>query len=104
MLENIIKNKIIEVENLKASTKYESDNMIKTQSNNYNFLSRLKNVSQDGSNPIIAEIKRKSPSKGNLDSKLDVKVLSKFMKTTELHAYRCSRMRNSSEATFAICN
>ena len=78
MLENIIKNKIIEVENLKSSTKYELDNMIKTQSNNYNFLSRLKNVSQDGSNPIIAEIKRKSPSKGNLDSKLDVKVLSKI--------------------------
>ena len=74
MLENIIKNKIIEVEILKSSTKYELDNMIKTQSNNYNFLSRLKNVSQDGSNPIIAEIKRKSPSKGNLDSKLDVKV------------------------------
>ena len=59
MLENIIKNKIIEVEILKSSTKYELDNMIKTQSNNYNFLSRLKNVSQDGSNPIIAEIKRK---------------------------------------------
>ena len=78
MLENIIKNKIIEVEILKSSTKYELDNMIKTQSNNYNFLSRLKNVSQDGSNPIIAEIKRKSPSKGNLDSKLDVKVLSKI--------------------------
>ena len=78
MLENIIKNKIIEVENLKSSTKYKLDNMIKTQSNNYNFLSRLKNVSQDGSNPIIAEIKRKSPSKGNLNSKLDVKVLSKI--------------------------
>ena len=78
MLENIIKNKIIEVENLKASTEYKLDDLIKMQSNNYNFLSRLKNVSQDGSNPIIAEIKRKSPSKGNLDTKLDVKVLSKI--------------------------
>ncbi|MEC8169803.1 MAG: indole-3-glycerol phosphate synthase TrpC, partial [Pseudomonadota bacterium] len=70
--------KIIEIENLKASTKYKLDDIIKTHSNNYNFLSRLKNVSQDGSNPIIAEIKRKSPSKGNLDSELDVKALSKI--------------------------
>ena len=42
MLENIIKNKIIEVEILKSSTKYELDNMIKTQSNNYNFSLGLK--------------------------------------------------------------
>ena len=56
MLENIIKNKIIEVEILKSSTKYELDNMIKTQSINHNFLSRLKNVSQDGSNPILSLI------------------------------------------------
>ena len=42
MLENIIKNKIIEVENLKSSTKYELDNMIKTQSNNYIFSLGLK--------------------------------------------------------------
>jgi len=77
MLENIIKNKIIEVENLKASTKYILNDVIKMQGSNYDFLSRLQNVSQDGSNSIIAEIKRKSPSKGNLDSKLDVKILSK---------------------------
>ncbi len=77
MLENIIKNKIIEVENLKASTKYILNDVINMQGNNYDFLSRLQNVSQDGSNSIIAEIKRKSPSKGNLDSKLDVKILSK---------------------------
>ena len=38
MLENIIKNKIIEVENLKASTEYKLDDLIKMQSNNYNFL------------------------------------------------------------------
>ncbi len=77
MLENIIKNKIIEVENLKASTKYILNDVIKMQGSSYDFLSRLQNVSQDGSNSIIAEIKRKSPSKGNLDSKLDVKILSK---------------------------
>ena len=76
MLDEIIKNKELEVANLKITTNFNMEQLI--DNNDNAFLSRLKKVSQEGQNAIIAEIKRKSPSKGVLNAKLDTNILSKM--------------------------
>ena len=78
MLDAIIKNKELEVANLKATTDYNIDQFVNNKNNGNIFLSRLKGVSNNGHNAIIAEIKRQSPSKGVLDPKLNTNTLSRI--------------------------
>jgi len=74
-LENIIQNKLLEINILKKSQKsyYESELLNNKCSG---FLSALRNTKNN--NPIVAEIKRYSPSKGELDSSIDVANLAKI--------------------------
>lgn len=69
MLSEIVKNKLNEVEKLK--TELDISNL-KFDQRKSNFYKKLLNNQNNKKNSIIAEVKRKSPSKGILDDNLDV--------------------------------
>ena len=69
MLSEIVKNKLNEVEKLK--TELDISNL-KFDQRKSNFYKNLLNNQNNKKNSIIAEVKRKSPSKGILDDNLDV--------------------------------
>ena len=78
MLEEIINNKKSEVKALKKNTSYNEELFNIAEFSHNIFLERLKDVSKSGDNAIIAEIKRKSPSKGLLKKNLDPLLLSRI--------------------------
>ena len=78
MLEEIINNKKSEFKALKKNTSYNEELFNIAEFSHNIFLERLKDVSKSGDNAIIAEIKRKSPSKGLLKKNLVPLLLSRI--------------------------
>ena len=84
MLEEIIQNKLKEIEKLKQTI--DIDSVDTTKKNNCFFYQKLLTNQNNKKNSIIAEIKRKSPSKGILVENLDV---SQTAMTYELGGAAC---------------
>ena len=76
MLEEIIKNKIIEVETLKKTQNNSLDDILSMNIPRKNFTKSLTEKINSGKNAIIAELKRCSPSKGYLDKNLNIKEMA----------------------------
>ena len=76
MLDQIIKDKILEVEKLKSNQAYTAEDVIKMSLPENSFSSSLRARINNGKNAIIAELKRCSPSKGYLNEKLDIKAMT----------------------------
>ena len=78
MLDNIVKNKLIEIELLKADKKYSLNQYSIVNSKKRGFQDSLLNKIQIGHNAIIAELKKFSPSKGALKEDLDIASFAKL--------------------------
>ena len=76
MLEEIIKNKIIEVETLKKTQNNSLDDILSMNIPRKSFTKSLTEKIDSGKNAIIAELKRCSPSKGYLDKNLNMKEMA----------------------------
>ena len=76
MLDEIIKNKITEVENIKSNQNYTLDKILSLDLPRKSFIKSLSTKIQSGKNAIIAELKRCSPSKGYLNKDLDIEKMA----------------------------
>ena len=76
MLEEIIKNKITEVETLKKTQNNSLDDILSMNIPSKSFTKSLTDKIHSGKNAIIAELKRCSPSKGYLDKNLNIKQMA----------------------------
>tara|TARA_B100000965_G_scaffold352816_1_gene328247 strand:+ start:2921 stop:3700 length:780 start_codon:yes stop_codon:yes gene_type:complete len=72
MLNDIIKNKIKEIDLLRESQKLSFDEACDLKYSKRSFIGALQSKINDGKNAIIAEIKRCSPSKGYLNKNLNI--------------------------------
>ena len=72
MLDDIIKNKIKEIDLLRESQKLSFDEACDLKYSKRSFIGALQSKINDGKNAIIAEIKRCSPSKGYLNKNLNI--------------------------------
>ena len=78
MLDKIVKNKLMEIELLKADKKYSLNQHSIVNSQKRGFQVSLLNKIQMGHNAIIAELKKFSPSKGALKEDLDIASFAKL--------------------------
>lgn len=78
MLDKIVKNKLMEIELLKADRKYSLKQYSIVNSKKRGFQDSLLNKIQIGHNAIIAELKKFSPSKGALKEDLDIASFAKL--------------------------
>ena len=78
MLDKIVKNKLMEIELLKADKKYSLNQHSIVNPQKRGFQVSLLNKIQMGHNAIIAELKKFSPSKGALKEDLDVASFAKL--------------------------
>ena len=76
MLDQIIKNKLLEVEILKGEQEHTISDVVKMNLPKNSFVESVRDKIKNGKNAIIAELKRCSPSKGYLDKKLDIKAMA----------------------------
>ena len=76
MLDQIIKNKLLEVEILKGKQEHTISDVVKMNLPKNSFVESVRDKIKNGKNAIIAELKRCSPSKGYLDKKLDIKAMA----------------------------
>ncbi len=76
MLDQIIKNKLLEVEILKGEQEHTINDVVKMNLPKNSFVESVRDKIKNGKNAIIAELKRCSPSKGYLDKKLDIKAMA----------------------------
>ena len=72
MLDKIIENKIVEVKTLKADQKYSLSSLSEVEVDKRFFYDSLKLKIKSGKNAIIAELKKHSPSKGELNENLNI--------------------------------
>ena len=72
MLQEIIKNKILEVDKLKDTQSITVNEVLNMKISNRGFIKALKSKIKNNQVAIIAEIKRCSPSKGYLDKNLNL--------------------------------
>ena len=78
MLDKIIENKIVEVKTLKADQKYSLSSLSEVDVDKRFFYDSLKLKIKSGKNAIIAELKKHSPSKGELNENLNVAEFAKL--------------------------
>ena len=78
MLDKIIENKIVEVKTLKAKQKYSLSSLSGIEVDKRFFYESLKLKIKSGKNAIIAELKKHSPSKGELNENLNIPEFAKL--------------------------
>ena len=78
MLDKIIENKIVEVKTLKANQKYSLSSLSGIEVDKRFFYDSLKLKIKSGKNAIIAELKKHSPSKGELNENLNIPKFAKL--------------------------
>ena len=76
MLQEIIKNKILEVDKLKDTQNITINEVLSMKISNRGFVKALKSKIKNNQVAIIAEIKRCSPSKGYLDKNLNLNTIT----------------------------
>mgnify|MGYP001269615706 CR=1 FL=1 len=76
MLQEIIKNKILEVDKLKDTQSITVNEVLSMKISNRGFIKALKSKIKNNQVAIIAEIKRCSPSKGYLDKNLNLNTIT----------------------------
>ena len=78
MLDKIIENKLVEVKTLKADQKYSLSSLSEVEADKRFFYDSLKLKIKSGKNAIIAELKKHSPSKGELNENLNIAEFAKL--------------------------